>query len=130
MEEIDAYSTTDKLIYKEREDIIYDIGYKTQEDRDLCDLIIDNIEATISDAMKSNKVASIPLIGSIWRDKTNDEFLKNMELIREKRNTLNRLEYVKWVSEFRKNLNMSINKAQQNKYKLSISKKKIKVVFK
>lgn len=130
MEEIDAYSSTDKLIYKEREDIIYDIGYKTQEDRDLCDLIIDNVEATISDVIKSDKVASIPLIGSIWKDKANNEYIRNLELIKEKKNTLSRAEYVKWVSEFRKNIAMNANKEQHNKYKLSISKKKIKVVFK
>lgn len=130
MELIDAYSDDDKIIYKEREDIIYDIGYKTKEDRDICDMIIDGIEAIVSDAMQSNRVASIPLIGAVWRDRTNDEFLKDKDLIREKKNTLNRADYVKWVTDYRRDLDMKVNKEQSAKYKLYINRNKKKLTFK
>lgn len=116
MELIDALSN-DKIIYQEQEDIIQGIGYKTKKERDICLLIADTIEATVAETIQSNKVASIPLIGSIWRDKTGDELYTHRKELRKLKKILPVGEYIEHISNLRKSIYMRLNKEQHDKYK-------------
>ena len=60
------------LIYKDRDLILNDCNFN-EDDRIICDSIIDNLESEAAKQIKNGKTVSIPMIGTIepnWYRKT------------------------------------------------------------
>lgn len=86
------------LIYKDRDLILDDCNF-SDDDRLICDSIIDNLETEVAKQVKLNKTVSIPMIGTIepnWYRKTFKE--KSTEL-KEYKNTHTKEEYDKYFKD-------------------------------
>lgn len=53
------------IISKTREDILNDVEFENEEERLICDSIIDNLESSVTKTIKDMKVAQIPFIGCL-----------------------------------------------------------------
>ena len=53
------------LIYKDRDLIINNIGFDNEDDKLICEAIIDNLEAEAAKHIKAGNTVSIPFVGTI-----------------------------------------------------------------
>lgn len=56
------------LIYKDKDLIIKDIKFETEDERLICEAIIDNLEQEVAKNIKLGNTVSIPFIGTIERN--------------------------------------------------------------
>lgn len=56
------------LIYKDRDLILNNIGFNNEDDRLICEAIIDNLEAQAAKNIKEGNTISIPFLGTIERN--------------------------------------------------------------
>lgn len=56
------------LIYKDRDLILKDIGFENEDDKLICEAIVDNLEQKAAKHIKNGDTVSIPFIGTIERN--------------------------------------------------------------
>lgn len=56
------------LIYKDKNNILSDINFENEDDRLICEAIVDNLEKMAADEIKAGKNISLPFIGTIERN--------------------------------------------------------------
>lgn len=86
------------LIYKDRDLILNDCGFN-EDDKIICDAIIDNLESEVAKHVKAGKTVSIPMIGTIepnWYRKT---FKEKYSEIKEYKKTHTKEEYDKYFKD-------------------------------
>ena len=96
------------LIYKDRDLILNDCNFN-EDDRIICDAIVDNLEAEVVKNVKAGKTVSIPMIGTIepnWYRKT---FKEKYSEIKEYKKTHTKEEYDKYFKDI-------CNSIKQNRY--------------
>ena len=84
------------LIYKERDNILDDIEF-TEEERVLCDSIIDNLERFAFNAMNHDKCIAIPFLGTIEKHWSKSAFKEHYKEFQEVKKTSTREEYDSYV---------------------------------
>lgn len=61
LEELEEFT----IISKNRNDILDELSFENEDERLICDSIIDNLELTAAEGIKNMKVAQLPFIGCV-----------------------------------------------------------------
>ena len=80
------------LIYKDRDFILNDCGFD-EDDKIICDTIIDNLEANVAKNIKAGKTVSIPMIGTVEPNWYRRTFKEKYSEIKEYKKTHTKEEY-------------------------------------
>ena len=98
------------LIYKDRDFILNDCGFN-EDDKIICDTIIDNLEANVAKNIKAGKTVSIPMIGTVEPNWYRRTFKEKYSEIKEYKKTHTKEEY----DTYFKDICNSIKQARYNK---------------
>lgn len=98
------------LIYKDRDFILNDCGFN-EDDKIICDTIIDNLEANVAKNIKAGKTVSIPMIGTVEPNWYRRTFKEKYSEIKEYKKTHSKEEY----DEYFKTICNSIKQDKYNK---------------
>lgn len=81
------------LIYKDRDLIIRDIGFTNEDDKLICEAIIDNLEQKAAQHIKNGDTISIPYLGTIERNWYKQSIRNKAQEFKEYKNSHNENEY-------------------------------------
>ena len=84
---------------KTKADILSEIDFKTEDDRLLCESIIDSLEKTVYDSVRDGLTVSIPYIGNLRRNQVYEALAKSKKSFKTIRSYLSKEEYKKHVVE-------------------------------
>lgn len=94
--------------------LIESINFNNDNDKFLCESIIDELEKSIVDTVNEGKIAYIPFIGSICRNKVRQEVIKNFSNFKLARKFLTKEQYKEHV---RSVINDAKEQERQEEYK-------------
>ena len=104
------------LIYKDKNNILSDIGFINEDDRLTCEAIIDNLELSVSQSIKSGNNVSIPFIGTIERNWYKEAIKNNYQDFRDYKENHSEEEYKEYFKNKCKEFKDAHNELE-NKYK-------------
>lgn len=110
------------IVEKEFEDIINEIEFKTEDDKLLCESIIDHIEKNIALGLKNMKIVQLPYIGTLRIDPIKKEIKEHKEAFHIARKHMNKFEY----KEYAKDYVNHIREKQEEKDRLNLVMKRIR----
>lgn len=88
------------IVTKNRQDIIEELSFNNEEEKLLCESIIDNLEEDIFNAVRDNLTVSIPFIGRLRKDPVKEMITKNKNNFKLARQYLSKEEYKEHVTSF------------------------------
>lgn len=109
-----------------KKDIIDDIEFDNNDDKLICDAIINSIEKFASENIKNNKAVALPSVGCIRRSIYRQAVIKDRDKIHSMRKHMNNTEYKEYMKDYFGNI--KCNDIEQTKEKLRL--KRINKVFK
>lgn len=80
-------------------DILEECKFSDDDDKDICKLIINNLEKTAADALKSMKTVSLPAIGQLRIDPINRQLRDNKVKLSTMRKILGKEKYKEYIRE-------------------------------
>ena len=117
LEEInDDYS----IVVKTKADILSEIDFDSDDDKLICETIIDSMENSIFENVKNGLVVSIPFIGCLRKDPIKEKIKAHGEKFKEIRKYTNKEQYKKYVSDFITEI--KINQKKEDKLKSILTK--------
>ena len=127
--QIDKISEVDEVsidvVIKKKADILNDIGFKSDDDRILCDTIITDIEKTAAKGILADKIVQLPFLGSMRKSPLRKVIQKNRTNFKSARTHMNKKEYQAYVGEIMREGKIEIEKEEKEKIRI----KKIKSRF-
>lgn len=81
------------LIYKDKNNILNDIGFNNDNDRLNCEAIIDSLERQVADNIKLGNTVSIPYVGTIEKNWYKAAIKENYQDFREYKSSHTKEEY-------------------------------------
>lgn len=122
------------ILSKNKNDILNEIDFENEEERLLCDDIINNLEKSIAEAVISMKTANIPFIGSIRINPVKRKFRNAKLSLSSVRKSLNKEQYKEHVRSIITDLNNKQHEEDRQKLVLkrirSNNKKTYETIFK
>ena len=88
------------IISKNKNDILNELDFENEEEKLLCDSIINNLEKDMSDAIKNMKVAQIPHIGCIRINPVKREFRNSKLHLNTIRKSVSKEQYKEHVRSY------------------------------
>lgn len=118
------------LIYKDKDNILSDIGFEDEYDTLTCEAIIDNLEDELVKQLKEGNTVSIPFIGTIEKNWYKSAIRDNYKDFEEYKNTHSKEDYQRYFKakceEFKKNHKDKEDKIKRmNKFKSKLLPKYI-----
>lgn len=108
------------IVSKNKDDILNELDFDNEEEKILCDSIISNLEKSISDTIRSMKVAQIPFIGCV-RINPIKRKLKDSKLhLRAVRKNLTKEQYKEHVRSFI--VDLKIKQKEDDRIKLTFTR--------
>lgn len=99
------------LIYKDKENILNDIGF-SEIDKFICDAIIDNLEQEVAKQIKLGKTVSIPFIGTIENNWYRNTIKSKYKELREFKETHSKEEYQVYFKDVTNNIKKEHNEEE------------------
>lgn len=100
IEELEEINDNYEITVKTKTDILSEINFDSEDDKLLCESIIDSIENAIFNGVRDGLVVSIPFIGCLRKDPIKEKIKANAETFKEIRKCTNKEQYKKYVSDF------------------------------
>lgn len=104
------------LIYKDRDLILDNIGFDKEDDRLICEAIIDNLEQEVAKNIKLGNNISIPFLGTIERNWYKQGIRDNFKELKEYKNTHSEEEYKEYFNAVCNNIKAD-HKELEDKHK-------------
>ena len=82
---------------KTKRDIVYDLYFPTDVDRDIAYSIIDNLEKQAAEALKAEKIVLLPNIGRVNINKTKREFAKKTKTLITLKHNMDKESFVEYA---------------------------------
>lgn len=122
------------IVSKDKNDILNELDFENEEERLLCDSIISNLEKTVSDTIRSMKVAQIPFIGCLRINPVKRKLRDAKLHLRAVRKSLTKEQYKEHVRSYV--IDLKERQKEEDKIKLAFTrirrnnKKKYEQLFK
>lgn len=94
------YDVDFEIVEKEFTDIINDIDFKDEDEKLLCESIIDHIEQSIAIGLKEMKTVQLPYIGTLRIDPVKKQIKENKEAFKAARRNMTKDQYKEYVKEY------------------------------
>lgn len=88
------------LIVKTKSDILEELNFKTDDDKFLCESIIDNLESTVFNNVRDGLTVSIPYIGTLRKNPIRELINDNKQHLSNVRKCLSKEEYKSYMREY------------------------------
>lgn len=92
-----TFDKEDKYKVKTKRDIVYDLYFPTDVDRDIAYSIIDNLERQAAEALKAEKIVLLPNIGRVNINKTKREFAKKTKTLITLKHNMDKESFVEYA---------------------------------
>lgn len=115
------------IVEKDFNDIISEIDFKTEEDKILCESIIDHIEHNIANGLKEMKIVQLPYIGTLRIDPIKKQIKENKDVFKVARHNMTKHEYKEYVKGYVNDIREKQEQKDSNKLilrKIRINNKK------
>lgn len=89
-----------QVIIKTKDDILDNMSFDTKEDKLLCSDIIDNLDKSIADGLRQQKIVQIPLIGCLRINPVRKEFNENRKALKAIRKSVNKDQYRQYIKDY------------------------------
>lgn len=88
-----------RIITKNKSDILNEMEFASEDDKLLCESIIDSLENTIFESVRGGLTVSIPYIGNLRKNQVYEELNKKSKNFKAIRSYLSKSEYKQFVSD-------------------------------
>lgn len=87
------------ITVKNKSDILNELNFKSEEDKLLCESIIDSLENSVYDNVRDGLTVSIPYIGNLRRNKVYESIAQSKKNFKAVRSFVSKEEYKQYVVE-------------------------------
>ena len=87
------------ITVKNKSDILNELNFKSEEDKLLCESIIDSLENAVYDNVRDGLTVSIPYIGNLRRNKVYETIAQSKKNFKAVRSFVSKEEYKQYVVE-------------------------------
>lgn len=122
LDELEELKDDYDIVIKTKSDILSEIDFNSEDDKLVCESIIDSLENTVFDSVKNGLTVSIPFIGCLRKDPIKEVIQANKEQFKNVRKISDKTKYKQYVSDFISNA----KDEQKNKDRIKFVTNKIR----
>lgn len=129
LSQLDNVNDEFALIVKDSNSLIEEINFQSEEEKLICNSIIDNMERCIATNLKAEKCVNIPYVGNLRKNQVNlaiSKHKKNLSLVRKH---MTKEEYKEHVREYVKEAKDNQERLDKEKFELKKLRNKFKKTY-